>query len=144
MTALRDWSYAEQKGKTTPETKLVPWATTISATVAAQALKNAAALGKGDPDALRTLVDLTCMMVQMDSQLGHRRASQGVEHVFAHAVKADPKMLHAEKVGAGILIAAALYKMDTLSLRRRVGSGGRQVRPAGKRRCSRRCERSAG
>lgn len=124
VTALRDWSYAEQKGKTTPETKLVPWATTISATVAAQALKNAAALGSGDADALRTLVDLTCIMVQMDSQLGHRRASQGVEHIFAHAVHADPKILHAEKVGAGILIAAALYKMDTLSLRGALEAAG--------------------
>ena len=62
----------------------------LSATyTAAQAIKSAVALSKGDPDALHTLIDLICMTVQLDSQLGHRRASQGVEHFFADAVQAD-------------------------------------------------------
>jgi glycerol-1-phosphate dehydrogenase [NAD(P)+] len=117
VTALRDWAYAEQKKQTNAETKLVQWATGIAASLAAQAIKTAPAMGKGEPEALRTLVDLICMMLQLDSQLGHRRASQGVEHIFANAVKADSAVLHAERVGPGILVASALYAKDTQSMR---------------------------
>jgi glycerol-1-phosphate dehydrogenase [NAD(P)+] len=124
VTALRDWSYAEQKGKTTPETKLVQWATGIGASLAAQAIKIAPAMGRGDPEALRTLIDLISMMVQLDSQLGHRRASQGVEHIFAHAVKAEDNVTHAERVGPGILIASALYNKDVVSMRTALESAG--------------------
>jgi glycerol-1-phosphate dehydrogenase [NAD(P)+] len=124
VTALRDWSYAEQKGKTTPQTKLVQWATGIGASLAAQGIKSAPAMGRGDPEALRTLVDLSCLMVQLDSQLGHRRASQGVEHIFADAVKAEDNVTHAERVGPGILIASALYSKDVASMRTALESAG--------------------
>jgi glycerol-1-phosphate dehydrogenase [NAD(P)+] len=132
VTALRDWSYADQKGRTTPDTKIVQWATGIAASLAAQAIKSAAALGKGDLDALHTLVDLICMTVQLDSQLGHRRASQGVEHIFADAVKTDSGVSHAERIGPGVLLASALYGKDCVSMRAALeGAGVRldQIKP---------------
>lgn len=124
VTALRDWTYADQKGQTTPETRMVQWATGIGASLAAQAIKSAAAMGKGDPDALHTLVDLLCMTVKLDSQLGHRRVSQGLEHVFANTVKADSSVSHAERVGPGILLASALYGKDSLSMRAAMEAAG--------------------
>jgi glycerol dehydrogenase-like iron-containing ADH family enzyme len=89
----------------------------VAAALAQQAMKIAPAIGQGVPEALRTLLDLTCMMVQLDSQLGHRRASHGAEHVFAEMVKADPSISHPEKVAAGILYAAALNGLDVAPLR---------------------------
>jgi len=124
VTGLMDWGYAAQKNKTTPETKLSPWAMGVAAGLAAQALKSAVALGKGDPDALRLLIDLLCMTIQMDNQLGHRRASQGLEHAFAMSVKADPSIPHAEKVGPGILLASAFYAKDTASMRTALEAAG--------------------
>src|SRR5205085_834139 len=82
VTGLLDWGYAAQKGKAIAETKLTPWALGVAAGLGAQGLKIAPALGKGDPEALRTLVDLIAMIVQLDGLLGHNRASQGVEHIF--------------------------------------------------------------
>jgi glycerol dehydrogenase-like iron-containing ADH family enzyme len=124
VTALRDWTYADQKGQTTPETRMVQWATGIGASLAAQAIKSAAAMGKGDSDALHTLVDLLCMTVKLDSQLGHRRVSQGLEHVFGAAVKADSSVSHAERVGPGILLASALYNKDCMSMRAAMEAAG--------------------
>jgi glycerol dehydrogenase-like iron-containing ADH family enzyme len=124
VTALRDWAYADQKGQTTPDTRIVQWATGIGASLAAQAIKSAAAMGKGDPDALHCLIDLLCMTVKLDSQLGHRRVSQGLEHVFADAVKADSSVSHAERVGPGILLASALYGKDSLSMRAAMEAAG--------------------
>ena len=117
ITALLDWRYATQKNKTTPDTRLNTWAMGISAGLAGQALKIAPAVGQGTPEALRTLLDLTCVMVQLDSQLGHRRASHGTEHMFADIVKADPEVSHTERVAAGILYAAALNGQDVTPLR---------------------------
>jgi glycerol-1-phosphate dehydrogenase [NAD(P)+] len=124
VTALRDWTYAEQKKQTTPETALVAWATGIGASLAAQAIKSAATIGKGDPDALRTLVDLICMTVQLDNLLGHHRLSRGVEHIFAEAVKADNGVSTAERVGPGILLASALYNKDAASMRAALEAAG--------------------
>src|SRR5258707_5653575 len=107
VTGLLDWGYAAQKNKTTPETKLVPWALGLAASMGSQALKSAAAIGKGDPDSLQTLVALISLTLQLDNLLGHRRASQGIENLFAQVVKADPSVSHAERVGSGILIASS-------------------------------------
>ncbi len=123
-TALRDWAYADQKKQTTPETAMVPWATSVGAGLAAQAIKSAVAMGKGEPDALRTLIDLICMTVQLDNLLGHRRISQGIEHLFAAIVKADNSVSHAERVGPGILIASALYGKDAASMRAPLEAAG--------------------
>jgi glycerol-1-phosphate dehydrogenase [NAD(P)+] len=124
VTGLLDWANANAKGKLTPETKFTQWALGIAAGLGAQAIKIASALGKGEPEALHTLVDLLAMMTQLDNTLGHRRASQGIEHIFADVVKADPGVSHAEKVGAGILIASALHNKDTASIRQSIEAAG--------------------
>jgi len=124
VTGLLDWGYAAQKNQTTADTKLVPWALSLAAGLASQAIKIAPALGKGDSDALRTLIDLICMTVNLDSQLGHRRASQGIEHIFAELVAAEPTVSHAEKVGPGILLASALYNKDTAGMRTAMEAAG--------------------
>src|SRR5258708_3508816 len=124
VTGLMDWGYAAQKNKTTPDTKLSPWAMGVAAGLASQALKSAAAMGKGDPEALRLLIDLLCMTIQMDNQLGHRRASQGLEHAFAESVAADASVSHAERVGPGILLASAFYSKDTASMRTAMEAAG--------------------
>ncbi len=124
VTGLLDWGYAAQKNKTTPDTKLIPWALSLAAGLASQGLKAAPALAKNDPDALHTLIDLICMTVKLDSQLGHRRASQGIEHIFAEVVTADPAVSHAERIGPGILLASALYNKDTVSMRTALEAAG--------------------
>lgn len=123
-TALLDWRIATQKNKTTPDTRLSAWGVSVAAALAQQAMKIAPTLGQGSPEALRTLLDLMCMMVQLDSQLGHRRASHGTEHVFADIVKADPSISHPEKVAAGILYAAALNGLDVAPLRSALEAAG--------------------
>src|SRR5579859_1418626 len=127
VPALLDWGYAAQKNKLTPETKLSPWGLGLAAGLASQTLKSAAAMGKGDPDALRMLIDLLCMTTQLDNVLGHRRASQGMEHAFAEVVKADPSVTHAELVGPGILLASAFYNKDTASMRTALEAAGVQL-----------------
>ncbi len=117
VTALLDWRYASQKNMTTPDTRLSGWGMTVAASLASQAIKNAAAIGQGKPEALRGLLDLMCMSVQLDNQLGHRRASQGTEHIFADHVKVDPGVSHAERVAAGILYASALHNQDVTPLK---------------------------
>jgi glycerol-1-phosphate dehydrogenase [NAD(P)+] len=124
VTALRDWAYADQKKQNTPETAMIPWATSIGAGLAAQAIKSAAAIGKGEPDALRMLINLLAMTVQLDNLLGHQRLSHGIEHLFAEVVKADNSVSHAERVGPGILIASALYGKDSASLRAPLEAAG--------------------
>jgi glycerol-1-phosphate dehydrogenase [NAD(P)+] len=109
VTALLDWQLAANKNQTTPETRLSIWAMQVGAALSMQAMKLAPQIGQGSPEALRGLLDLMCMSIQMDSVLGHRRASRASEHWFADVVKAAPHVTHAEKVAAGILFAAALH-----------------------------------
>lgn len=126
LTALMDWAYAIQKGKA-GDAKLAPWLMSIAAQIAAQAVKLAPALGTGDPEALHTLIDLLCLTVQLDSQQGHRRLSQGTEHIFASAVQLKATVVdvsHAERVGPGLLLATALYNKDVTSLRGALDAAG--------------------
>ncbi len=124
VTALLDWRLASQNNRTTPDTRLIPWAMTVAASLASQAIKSAQAVGQGKPEALRGLLDLMCMSVQLDSQLGHRRSSNGTEHIFADVVKAEPGVTHAEKVAAGILFASALHNQDVTPLRNALEQAG--------------------
>ena len=39
ITALMDWSHAHQHNRTTPETRFLPWAASVAANIASQALK---------------------------------------------------------------------------------------------------------
>lgn len=135
ITALMDWEHAEQRGKTTPATRYLPWAAGAAAAYAGQALKIAGPLGQGDPDALHGLVDLLALLVGLDNQLGHHRATRGTERLFADsaaflpgAVGASP----AERLGPGILLTAALYKKNSAALRTAIEMAGvrlNQLRP---------------
>src|SRR5258708_17302584 len=84
VTGLLDWGYAAQKNKTTPETKLVPWALGLAAAMGSQAIKSAEAIGTGDAVSLQTLVGLIGLTLQLHNLLGHCIASQGLEHGFCH------------------------------------------------------------
>jgi glycerol dehydrogenase-like iron-containing ADH family enzyme len=127
VTALMDWEYAEQKQQNGAETHYLPWAAGAAAALAGQALKIAAPVGQGDTGAFKTLIDLLCMMIQLNNLLGHRRASQGIAHVFAEAVLPNATVVelsHAERVAPGILLAAALYKKNTAGLRTALEAAG--------------------
>jgi glycerol-1-phosphate dehydrogenase [NAD(P)+] len=124
VTGLLDWAYAAQKGKLDADTRLQQWALTLAAGIGATAIKSAAAIGKGDNDGLRLLVDLLSMTIQLDNQLGHERASHGIEHIFAESVEADASVSHAEKVAVGILIASALYNKDAAGTRAAIEAAG--------------------
>jgi glycerol dehydrogenase-like iron-containing ADH family enzyme len=124
VTGLLDWATAAQKGKLDTDTKLQQWAVALAAGLGATAIKSAVAIGKADNDGLRLLVDLLSMTIQLDNQLGHERASHGIEHMFAESVDADASVSHAEKVAAGILIATALYNKDAAGTRAALEAAG--------------------
>lgn len=127
ITALMDWGYAHQFNRTTPQTRFLPWAASLAANIASQALKIASGVGKGEPEALNNLVDLLCLTVQLDNLLGHQCASRGTEHLFAQAAAQQPEgaaFSYADRVACGILLTAALHKKDTAPLRTALESAG--------------------
>lgn len=127
ITALMDWGYAQQHNRTTPETRFLPWAASVAANIASQALKIASGVGKGETEALTNLIDLLCLTVQLDNLLGHQCASRGTEHLFAQAVAQQPESAtfsYADRVACGILLTSALHKKDTAPLRAALESAG--------------------
>lgn len=120
-TGLLDWRYAADKKKNTYLERYQPWAAGIAAGIAQQAYKIAKGVGEGRPDALRNLLDLICVEVQLTNQLGHNRPQEGSEQYFAYAI--EPKAArgtgvpYADLVGPGILIAAALHKQNIAPIR---------------------------
>ena len=127
-TGLLDWRYASDKKKNTPETRFQGWAAQVAASIAQQAYKIAGGVGEGRLDALRNLLDLICMEVQLTNQLGHNRPQEGSEQYFAYAI--EPKAArgtgipYADLVGPGILIAAALHKQNIAPIRDTLQSAG--------------------
>ncbi|NLX10798.1 MAG: iron-containing alcohol dehydrogenase [Chloroflexi bacterium] len=126
VTALLDWRHAAQKGKNPPEQRFAPWAASVAAGLASHAIKSAAAIGQGHVEALRTLLDLMMLAVQLDNQLGHARAQAGGEHYLAQALLAqDGSGLHpAEALGPCILLLSALHGQDPAALRAALESAG--------------------
>ncbi len=124
VTAIADWRLAQTKNATTPETRLVTWAMQTAAVLSMQAMTIAPQVGQGAAEALRSLLDLFCLSEQLDSVLGHRRASRGAEHIFADVVHAEEHVMYAEKVAAGILFAAALHDQDVGKLRDALSKAG--------------------
>lgn len=120
-TGLLDWQYAAKKNKNTYLERFQPWAAGIAAGIAQQAYKIAKGVGEGRPEALRNLLDLICVEVQLTNQLGHNRPQEGSEQYFAYAI--EPKAArgtgipYADLVGPGILIAAALHKQNIAPIR---------------------------
>lgn len=127
-TGLLDWKYAAEKKKNSYVERFQPWAAGIAAGIAQQAYKIANGVGEGRPDALRNLLDLICMEVQLTNQLGHNRPQEGSEQYFAYAI--EPKAArgtgipYADLVGPGILIAAALHKQSIAPIRDTLLSAG--------------------
>ena len=87
VTGILDWKYAAERNKNTPDTRFVPWAAGLMAGIAQQAFKIAAGVGRGNVEALRNLLDLICMEVQLTNQMGHNRPQEGSEQYFAYAIE---------------------------------------------------------
>lgn len=127
-TGLLDWQYAAQKKRNTPQERFQPWAASIAAGIAQQAYKIAKDVGAGRTDALRNLLDLICVEVQLTNQLGHNRPQEGSEQYFAYAI--EPRATrgegvpYADLVGPGILVAAALHKQNINAIRETLVSAG--------------------
>jgi glycerol-1-phosphate dehydrogenase [NAD(P)+] len=127
-TGLLDWKYAADKNKNTYVERFQPWAAGIAAGIAQQAYKIAKGVGEGRPDALRNLLDLMAVEVQLTNQLGHNRPQEGSEQYFAYAI--EPKasrgtgIPYADLVGPGILIAAALHKQNIGPIRDTLQTAG--------------------
>ena len=128
VTGLLDWKYAAERGKTTPETRYQPWAAGVMAGIAQQAFKIAEGVGKGRVEALRNLLDLMVLEVQLTNQMGHNRPQEGSEQYFAYAVeqKLRGKRLlpYADRVGPGLLIAASLHGQNVEPIRATLESAG--------------------
>ena len=128
VTALLDWRYAARLGKNPAEEKFSAWGASVAASLASQAIKSASVIGEGKPEALRILLDLLMMSVQLAGQLGHDRHQEGTEHYFAFSMENQGVTApHAETVGAGILFASALHGQDPTSLRDALGNVGLSV-----------------
>jgi glycerol-1-phosphate dehydrogenase [NAD(P)+] len=118
VTGLLDWRYAVKQKRTAPNENFIPWAAGVAASLATQTIKMAEDIGRGEISALRTLLDLTSISVQMANQLGHARQQEGTEHYFAFALaKHGVNVSHAEALGPGILFTSALHSQDPSSLR---------------------------
>ena len=126
VTGLLDWRYAAQKSKNPREQRFMPWAAGVATDLAKQAIKGASAIGQGDPESLRTLLDLMMMTVQLGNQLGHMRAQQGSEHYLANIVAAatGSDLSQAEIVGPCLLFCAALHGQDPSPLRDALSAAG--------------------
>jgi glycerol-1-phosphate dehydrogenase [NAD(P)+] len=127
-TGLLDWKYAAERKQNTPLERFQPWAASIAAGIAQQAYKIAADVGAGKIEALRNLLDLICVEVQLTNQLGHNRPQEGSEQYFAYAIEPtiarNAGVPYADLVGPGILIAAALHKQNIAPIRETLISAG--------------------
>ncbi|MFW5692375.1 MAG: iron-containing alcohol dehydrogenase [Chloroflexota bacterium] len=128
VTGLLDWRYAAERSKNTEGERFQPWAAGMAAGIAQQAFKIAEGVGAGRVDALRNLLDLICMEVQLTNQLGHNRPQEGSEQYFAYAI--EPKVArergipYADLIGPGIMIAAALHGQDIAPIRATLTNAG--------------------
>ncbi|GAB1420598.1 hypothetical protein MASR2M15_07050 [Anaerolineales bacterium] len=127
-TGLLDWQYAAKANKNTAQTRFQGWAAQVAASIAQQAYKIAAGVGEGRKDALRNLLDLICLEVQLTNQLGHNRPQEGSEQYFAYAIEPriarDSGIPYADLVGPGILIAATLHNQNVNSIKTTLESAG--------------------
>jgi glycerol dehydrogenase-like iron-containing ADH family enzyme len=119
ITGLLDWRFAAQKGKNPREQRFMPWVAGVVTDLAKEAIKNSGAIGQGQPEALRTLLNLMMLIVQTNNQLVHTRAGQGSEHYLAQILGAitGPAASHAELVGPCLLFVSALHGQDPAPLR---------------------------
>jgi len=125
VTALLDWRYAAKENKNAPDQKFSGWGAGIAASLASQAIKIAKGVGQGNVEALRTLVDIVMMSVQLAHQLGHDRHQEGTEHYLAYALENQGATFnHAEAVGPGMLFTSALHGQDPAAIRAALQDAG--------------------
>lgn len=125
VTALLDWRYAAKQNRTRDGQKFSAWGASVAAGLASQAIKSAAAIGQGNVEAMRTLLDLLMISVQLANQLGHDRHQEGTEHYFAFSLRNQGAMAtHAEMVAPGILITSKLHGQDPASIRTALENAG--------------------
>lgn len=128
VTGLLDWRYAADRNRNTELERYQPWAAQMAAGIAQQAFKIAKAVGEGRIEALRNLLDLICMEVQLTNQLGHNRPQEGSEQFFAYAIEPyvarERGVPFADLIGPGILIAAALHGQDVAQIRQTLQAAG--------------------
>ena len=116
------------KEKPHPSRNLRPWGASVAAGLASHVIKNAKQIGAGNVDALRTLLDLLMMSVQLAHQLGHDRHQEGTEHYFAFSLRNQGvEAEHAELVAPGILLASKLHGQDPSSLKEALEAAGIRV-----------------
>ncbi len=132
VTALLDWRYAAKNNRNIAEHKFSAWGAGVAAGLASQAIKSARAIGEGKVEAMRTLVDLVMMSVQLAHQLGHDRHQEGTEHYLVYSLQNQGATFkYAEAVGSGILLASALHGQDPNALKdalEAAGLGSNQLR----------------
>ena len=127
-TGLLDWKYAANRQKNTRDERYQLWAAQVAAGLLQQAYKIAEGVGEGRRGALRNLLDLMCVEVQLTNQLGHNRPQEGSEQYFAYAI--EPRAArgtgipYSDLVGPGILLAAALHRQDVEPIRRTLLAAG--------------------
>ncbi len=128
VTGLLDWQYAAERNRNTPETRYIPWAAKLMAGIAQQAFIIAKGVGQGKIEALKSLLDLLCVEVQLTNQLGHNRPQEGSEQFFAYAIENKTAsgygVPYADLVGPGILIAASLHGQNVNQIRDTIDSAG--------------------
>jgi len=115
-----DWEYAERLGLNPPVMAYYPAAARIAVDLLQAALDCANAAGHGDRQGLKQLLDCITLEVQLCNQVGHSRPEEGSEHYFAYCVENEtgPGYPHADLLGPGILLMAALQQQDVSPLRR--------------------------
>jgi glycerol dehydrogenase-like iron-containing ADH family enzyme len=119
ITGLWDWRFAEERAQNPPDQRLVEYAAALMAAMADECLKLATSIGRGDVEALRQLLDMLALQVQVCSCLGHSRPQEGSEHYFAYSVEnlTGPGLPHVDLLGPGILAMAAAQGQDPAPLR---------------------------
>ncbi|NJL56217.1 iron-containing alcohol dehydrogenase [bacterium] len=128
VTGLLDWRYAAERSKNTPKTRFQPWAASLAAGIAQQAVKIAEGVGQGRVESLENLLNLILTEVSLTNLLGHTRPQEGSEQYFAYAI--EPRVArvrgvpYADLIGPGILISAALHGQDIEPIRRTLQSAG--------------------
>lgn len=129
VTGLLDWRYAGKFNKNLPGQAFSAWAAGVAAGIASQTIKNAPGVGKGEIEAMRSMMDLTALSVQLANQLGHARHQEGTEHYLAFTLENNhlKDVSHAEYLAPGILLTSALHGQDPAALRDALQQAGIQI-----------------
>lgn len=118
-TGCWDWQLAERRSKNPPAMAYQATIEKIAQAILAASLECAHSAGAGDIAGLKQLLDCLALETQLLNQVGHARPEEGSEHYFAYLVENEvgKGKSHAELVGPGILLFAALQGQDWIPLK---------------------------